>query len=89
MVIRSETQSLWRQGVLSNLPLLGAVVLQLAVTYVPGLNTIFKTEALSLFELGACFVLPLIVFGAVEIEKMLRRARTNLFVVNLYFPPIP
>lgn len=77
MAIRSETQSLWRQGVLSNLPLLGAVVLavvlQLAVIYVPGLNAIFKTEALSLFELGACFVLPLIVFGAVEIEKLLRR----------------
>ena len=77
MAIRSETQSLLRLGLFSNLPLLGAVgltvVLQLAVIYVPALNSIFKTEPLSLFELGICFALPLIVLVAVEIEKALRR----------------
>jgi Ca2+-transporting ATPase len=77
MAIRSESESLWSQGLFTNLPLLGAVVLtvilQLAVIYLPGLNLIFKTQALSLAELAICFLLPLIVLLAVEGEKWLRR----------------
>ena len=69
LVIRSETESLWRLGLFSNLPLLGAVLLiialQLAVIYVPALNSIFNPQALSMLELAVCFLLPLIVAGGV------------------------
>ena len=59
MAIRSEREPLWRQGLASNLPLLGAVLLtfalQLATIYVPWLQPIFKTEALDADELAICF----------------------------------
>jgi Ca2+-transporting ATPase len=77
LAIRSERESLFSQGVLSNRMLVGALVLtfalQMAVLYVPGLNPIFKTEPLSLGELGACLVLSSVVFVGVEIEKWLVR----------------
>ena len=77
LAIRSEFDSLLRQGLFSNLPLLGATTLtfamQMAVLYVPALQPIFKTEALSLDELLFCLVLSSVVFVAVEIEKWLRR----------------
>ena len=79
MAIRSEFDSLWRQGLLSNKPLLGAVLLtfalQLAVIYVPVCNTVFKTEPLSAMELGLCLAAALVVFIAVEAEKAWRRSR--------------
>lgn len=77
MVIRSERESLWQLGLGSNLPLLGAVLLtfllQMATIYVPFLNPIFKTEALSLAELGICLGAAAIVGAAVELEKAWRR----------------
>ena len=77
LAIRSESESLWRQGLFSNKPLLLAValtvLLQLAVIYLPVLNGIFKTEPLDLDELLVCFSLPLLVLLAVEVEKLLRR----------------
>jgi Ca2+-transporting ATPase len=77
LAIRSERDSLFTQGPLSNLPLLGAVlltlVLQMAVLYVPWLNPIFKTEPLSAAELLLCLALSSIVFFAVEMEKAVRR----------------
>ncbi len=83
LAIRSETESLWRLGLGSNRPLLGAVlltfVLQLATIYVPVLNPIFKTEPLSLAELSICLGAAAVVFIAVEIEKLwLRRKRQSL-----------
>jgi Ca2+-transporting ATPase len=80
MAIRSERESLFVQGVLSNRMLVAAVVLtfalQLAVLYVPWLNPIFRTEPLSVAELGACLALSSVVFIGVEIEKWLvRRGR--------------
>jgi len=79
MAIRSETDALWRVGLLSNRPLLGAVLLtfalQMAVVYVPALNPIFKTEPLSLAELGICLGAAVVVAVAVEIEKAWRRNR--------------
>jgi Ca2+-transporting ATPase len=47
--------------------------LQMAVLYVPMLQPIFKTDALSLYELLFCLVLSSTVFFAVEIEKWMRR----------------
>lgn len=75
--IRSETQSLFRIGLLSNPALLAAVLittgLQLCVIYLPPLQGVFKTSALSLQELGICCALASLVFVAVEIEKLLVR----------------
>lgn len=79
LAIRSETQSLFTQGILSNKPLLGAVVVtfvaQMATIYVPFLNPIFKTEPLSFNELLLTLALSSVIFFAVEIEKLCRRRR--------------
>ncbi|MDH5255344.1 MAG: cation-translocating P-type ATPase, partial [Gammaproteobacteria bacterium] len=77
LAIRSERESLFRSGLLSNTPLLLAVLLtfalQMAVLYVPWLQPIFKTEALSLAELAFCLLASSVVFIAVEAEKFLLR----------------
>ncbi len=77
LAVRSEWDSLFSQGLFSNKPLLGAVLLtfamQMAVLYVPVLQPIFKTDALSADELLFCLGLSTIVFFAVEIEKWMRR----------------
>jgi Ca2+-transporting ATPase len=77
MAIRSEKQSLFKQGIFSNMMLLGAVmlvfILQMLTIYVPFLNTLFKTQPLSLTELGICLAASAIVFTAVEIEKFVKR----------------
>jgi Ca2+-transporting ATPase len=80
LAIRSERESLFSLGVLSNRLLVAALlltfVLQMVVLYVPWLNPIFKTEPLSLAELAACLALSSVVFIGVEIEKALvRRGR--------------
>jgi len=80
MAIRSETDSLLSQGLLSNKPLLGAVLLtfglQMATIYVPWLNPIFKTQPLAAWELGLCLALAALVFVVVELEKAWRRHRS-------------
>ncbi len=78
LAIRSERDSLFTQGIASNLSLAGAVVLtlalQLAVIYVPWLNGIFHTQPLTAGELGLCLALSCVVFVGVEIEKAMIRA---------------
>ena len=77
LAIRSERESLFALGIMSNRPLLGAVVLtgalQLAIIYVPWLNPIFETAPLSMRELALCAGLSFIIFVAVESEKLLTR----------------
>ena len=77
LAIRSERQSLFTQGLLSNKPLIGAVgltvALQLAAIEVPSLNRVFKTEALSVAEVAFTVAAASLVFIAVEIEKWLKR----------------
>src|SRR5512133_234924 len=79
MAIRSERESLWRLGLGSNRPLLGAVLLsfalQMATVYVPVLHPIFKTQPLSLAELTLCLAASAVVCVAVELEKLLLRRR--------------
>lgn len=74
--IRSDRTFLFQQGLFSNLPLLGAVlltfILQMGVIYIPYMNTVFKTHPLSLNEIGNCIMLSVIVFLAVEIEKWVK-----------------
>jgi Ca2+-transporting ATPase len=79
LAIRSESESLFSQGLLSNKPLLGAFLLtfllQMATIYVPFLNPIFKTEPLSFNELIFTLLLSGVVFIAVEVEKWFRRRK--------------
>jgi Ca2+-transporting ATPase len=79
LAIRSEHESLLTLGLRSNLALLGAVlltlVLQLSTLYVPALQPIFKTVALSAPELSLCFAAAGTVLLAVECEKFLKRRR--------------
>jgi len=76
MAIRSDRAFLFRKGLLSNRPLLVAVMLtlalQLAVIYVPALNRLFHTRALTAVELAISLGLSLVVFHAVELEKWIR-----------------
>lgn len=76
LAIRSDREFLYKQGIFSNLPLLGAVLLtcllQLAVIYLPFANEIFKTQPLSFQELMICVGASAILFHAVELEKWLK-----------------
>jgi Ca2+-transporting ATPase len=81
LAIRSERESLFSQGLLSNKPLLGAFlltfVLQMATVFIPFLNPIFKTAPLTLSELILTLALSSIVFFAVELEKLVKRRYTR------------
>ena len=73
IAIRSEVESFWSLGLFSNLPLLGAVTLtvavQMAAIYFPPLQRILKTAPLSAAELAFVLGLCALVFFAVEVEK--------------------
>ena len=77
LAIRSERDSLFSQGLGSNMPLVGAVALtfalQMATVYVPYLNPFFNTAPLTAQELGICLALSTVVFFTVELEKLLVR----------------
>ncbi|MDZ4844526.1 MAG: cation-translocating P-type ATPase [Chitinophagales bacterium] len=79
LAIRSEHAYLFRQGIFSNKPLIGAVLLtfalQLALIYVPVFHEIFSTQPLTLFELLLCLAVSSVVFHAVEMEKLVKRWR--------------
>lgn len=77
LAIRSEREYLFKQGLFSNIELLGAVlltfILQLGVIYLPFANELFKTQPLTITELGICIGASAIVFHAVELEKFIKR----------------
>ncbi len=77
MAIRSEKRSLFKLGLTSNRPLLwavlGTVLLQLAVIYVPYLNKFFHTQPLTIGELAIAIGVSSIVFIVVELEKAVKR----------------
>jgi Ca2+-transporting ATPase len=79
LAIRSD-KSFFKTNFFSNKPLLGALTitagLQLMVIYVPFLNKIFKTSALTLTELLLTLAVSSIVFWAVELEKLFKRNRS-------------
>lgn len=81
MAIRSDRESLFKIGLFTNKPLLGAlfltVILQLMLIYVPFFNTIFKTQPLSIYELTIVISVSSIVFCAVEIEKWVIRQKSK------------
>ena len=76
LAIRSERDALWRIGLASNRPLLGAVAatvaLQLVVVYWPPANAVLKTVPLPADALALCVGAALVVGLAVEAEKAWR-----------------
>jgi Ca2+-transporting ATPase len=82
LAIRSDRHSLFSIGVFSNPAMVGAVLLtfglQMAVVYVPVLQTIFKTVALSPLELAVCLGTSTLIFVAVEAVKWVGRRRTRI-----------
>ena len=81
VAIRSGDESLFRVGLLSNKPLLGAValtfVLQLLAIYTPFFQRFLETEALPLAHLAIAVALSTIIFWAVEVEKWLGRRKAS------------
>jgi Ca2+-transporting ATPase len=81
MAIRSNMESLFQQGVFGNKQLAAAVLLtlglQMIVIYVPFMQDIFGTEALSLNELLICIAISSTVFWVVEFEKLLKRTKAK------------
>ena len=81
LAVRSSRESFFRQGPRSNLPLTLAVLLstalQAAVIYLEPLQEIFETTPLSMADLGVAAAGAVLVFAAVEIEKLLRRLRAT------------
>jgi len=77
LAVRSDKAFLFQQGLFSNsllfLSVLFTFCLQLGVIYIPFLNEIFNTQPLSIQELGFCIGMALIVFHAVELEKLIKR----------------
>jgi len=77
LAVRSAKESIFKIGIFSNkllfFSILFLVLVQLIVIYLPAAQLIFKTQALTLTELGLCFILSSIVFFAVELEKLIRR----------------
>ena len=77
VAIRSERESIFKIGVFSNKSLLSAlfltISLQLMIIYVPFFNKVFRTQPLTLYELGITVVVSSIVFWVVEIEKWIKR----------------
>jgi P-type Ca2+ transporter type 2C len=77
--MRSERDSIVSKGVLTNLPMLGAIlltfVLQMAVIYTPWIQPIFQTQPLTLTELLICLDVGTLGFWIVEAQKWIRRRR--------------
>jgi Ca2+-transporting ATPase len=80
LAVRSGRDSLFTAGLLSNKPLLGAVlltfILQMAVVYAPFMQSLFKTVALSPTELIISLLMSTVVFWGVELEKWFKRHRS-------------
>jgi Ca2+-transporting ATPase len=78
LAVRSGKTSIYKLGFFSNLQMLivisGTFLLQLAIIYLPFFNKIFKTMPLSIGELIFCLLASSVVFIAVELEKILKKA---------------
>jgi Ca2+-transporting ATPase len=77
LAIRSDWKSFFKIGLFTNIPMLVAVsitvALQLLIIYLPFCNEIFKTSPLTYFELAITLAASSIVFWAVEIEKWIKK----------------
>lgn len=81
LAIRSSRDSLFTIGLLSNKPMLGAIlltsVLQMIILYTPFFQELFRTVTLSAVEMICCLTLSGIIFCAVELEKWAFRHRIS------------
>jgi Ca2+-transporting ATPase len=79
MVSRSEYDLVYRMGIFTNRPLVGAItltfILQIAIIYLPFLNKIFNTAPLTMKELAICIGISTITFHAVELEKLFKNKK--------------
>lgn len=79
IAIRSSDTFIYKHGFFRNrillITVLGTVALQLAIVYLPALQRIFNTAALSPNELLICFGAAAIVFHLVELEKWIRNLK--------------
>ncbi|MGA9596991.1 MAG: cation-translocating P-type ATPase [Acidimicrobiia bacterium] len=79
LAVRSERKSLFTIGLRSNTPLLGAVLvtlaLQMLVIYWGPLQHVFGTQPLSMVELAVALAVSSVVFWATELDKLLLRRR--------------
>jgi Ca2+-transporting ATPase len=82
LAIKSDKDSIFKSGLFSNKPMIFAISLgilfQMMIIYIPALNKIFKTEALSFTELALTIAASSIVFLAVEFGKNIRKRKTEL-----------
>ncbi|MBI4444756.1 MAG: cation-translocating P-type ATPase [Acidobacteria bacterium] len=82
LAVRSERQSLFHLGFLSNKMLSGAVLLtlfsQLFIMYFPLAQSVFQTRALPWFDLLICSAASSVIFWAVEVEKWLVRREASV-----------
>ncbi len=80
LAIRSDRDSLFTQGLLSNKPLAGAIMLtimlQLILIYTPFFQVVFKTVPLTATDLALCFLASTTLFWAIELQKWIKR-KTN------------
>jgi Ca2+-transporting ATPase len=78
---RSQTESLFKLGVLTNKSLILATgisfALQMAVVYIPPLQTVFKTLPLSLFDWVLVLGLSSMPLWAMEVFKYVRRVKAS------------
>lgn len=76
MAVRSDRTPLFKLGIFTNTPLIlsiiGTLILQFLIIYLPLLNRVFHTEALNLPELIFSIGMGLVVFHAVELEKWIK-----------------
>lgn len=81
MAIRSGSESVFKIGIFSNRPMIIAIFitvgLQLLIIYIPFFNEIFRTQPLSIYELGITILVSSLVFWAVELEKLIKRKRIS------------
>jgi Ca2+-transporting ATPase len=77
LACRSEKQSIFTIGFFSNkmfnISVGGSILAQLFVIYVPFFQSIFQTEALSLYDLCKIVLVTSTVFWADELKKIIRK----------------
>jgi Ca2+-transporting ATPase len=81
LALRSNRESIFSLGFFSNISMLGAIVLtfvlQLGLIYVPFLQGIFATAALTWWELLVSLAASTVIFFAVELDKWRRRRQSK------------